>query len=191
MGKKPAPKKPTGTPCNRMSKNGRCGKAFGNTICNGVWCSKWNWCGTSALHKSTMQKAFSLGNFKACAKKAPVKKPVGKKPPVKKPVGKKVAGTPCNRMSKNGRCGKAFGNTICNGVWCSKWNWCGLSALHKSTMQKPFSMGNFAHCVKPGKPKPKVPVKGKAGVPCTRMGKNGRCGKAFKNTICYKSYCSK
>merc|ERR1719359_2447770 len=44
----------------KVSKNGRCGKAFGNTRCTkaGVFCSKWNWCGTSALHKKTHQPKY-------------------------------------------------------------------------------------------------------------------------------------
>merc|ERR1711957_97000 len=55
--------------CN-VSKNGRCGKSFHNTICPAGWCSKWNWCGTSALHKKTHQVAFDAK--KACAKKSKV-----------------------------------------------------------------------------------------------------------------------
>merc|ERR1711912_229088 len=51
-----------------VSKNGRCGKAFGNTRCTkaGVYCSKWNWCGTSALHKRTHQAKYDGRN---CGKK--------------------------------------------------------------------------------------------------------------------------
>merc|ERR1711904_176879 len=68
-------------------------------------------------------------------------KVIGKKTTTpKKPVGH------CAKMSRNGRCGKAFGSTICKNSYCSRWNWCGLSALHKSTQQKPFSMGKFANC---------------------------------------------
>ena len=46
-----------------VSKNGRCGAAFTKTRCGynakvPVYCSRWGWCGTSALHKSTHQSAF-------------------------------------------------------------------------------------------------------------------------------------
>merc|ERR1712021_2642 len=89
--------------CN-VSKNGRCGKAFHNTICASGFCSKWNWCGSSALHKSTHQAAFDAK--KSCAVKKAVKKVVVKKA-AKKVVVKKVAKkvVKCN-VSKNGRCGK-------------------------------------------------------------------------------------
>merc|ERR1719450_1498299 len=87
-----------------VSKNGRCGKAFGNTRCAGGFCSRWNWCGTSALHKKTHQAAFDA---RKCPKKATIKVKVTKKPAVK--IVKKV-GACALKVSKNGRCGKAFGN---------------------------------------------------------------------------------
>merc|ERR1711898_83275 len=68
--------------------------------------------------------------------KKPAKKVV-KKPKVKVTLKKKVvkkAAAKCN-LSKNGRCGPKFGNTICPSGYCSKWWWCGTSALHKSTHQ--------------------------------------------------------
>merc|ERR1711988_1958123 len=55
-----------------LSKNGRCGKAFGNTRCPAGFYSRWNWCGTSALHKRTHQAAFD-------ARKCPVAKAAPKK----------------------------------------------------------------------------------------------------------------
>merc|ERR1711957_421237 len=122
--KKAAPK------CN-VSKNGRCGKSFHNTICPAGWCSRWNWCGTSALHKKTHQVAFDAK--KRCAKKSKV---VIKK--AKKSAKKMVKKNPKCNVSKNGRCGKSFHNTICPAGWCSKWNWCGTSALHKKTHQVAF-----------------------------------------------------
>merc|ERR1711976_912656 len=118
-----------------ISKNGRCGKAFGNTRCAGGFCSKWNGCGTSALHKKTHQAMYD-------ARKCPAaKKPSPKKPAVK--PTKKV-GACALKVSKNGRCGKAFGNTRCGakGVFCSKWNWCGTSALHKRTHQAKYDGRN-------------------------------------------------
>merc|ERR1712039_66899 len=67
-----------------VSKNGRCGARFGNTRCagnkTGVYCSRWNWCGTSALHKKTAQAKFNslaCGAPKKVVKKA---KKAGKKP---------------------------------------------------------------------------------------------------------------
>merc|ERR1719379_1428743 len=70
-----------------ISKNGRCGKAFGNTRCAGGFCSKWNWCGTSALHKKTHQAMYDGRN---CAKKVvkKVKVTLKKKAPKKKVVKK-------------------------------------------------------------------------------------------------------
>merc|ERR1712167_463151 len=73
--------------CN-LSKNGRCGPKFGNTICPSGYCSKWWWCGTSALHKSTHQVQYDAKP--ACAAKKAVKKVV-KKPKVKVTLKKKVA----------------------------------------------------------------------------------------------------
>merc|ERR1712227_446932 len=63
-----------------ISKNGRCGKAFGNTRCAGGFCSKWNWCGTSALHKRTHQAKYDGRN---CGKRV-VKKTLKLKLKVKK-----------------------------------------------------------------------------------------------------------
>merc|ERR1712164_227657 len=144
--------------CN-LSKNGRCGPQFGNTICPSGYCSQWWWCGTSALHKSTHQAKYDAKP--ACAAKKAVKKVVKKaakkvvkKPKVKVTLKKKVAKKPkvkvtlkkkvakkaaakCN-LSKNGRCGPKFGNTICPSGYCSKWWWCGTSALHKSTHQAKY-----------------------------------------------------
>merc|ERR1740139_2116113 len=70
-----------------VSKNGRCGPTYQNTRCAGgptTYCSKWSWCGGSALHKSTMQ-AGGLYNGRVCA--APIKKIVK---PAAKVVAKKV-----------------------------------------------------------------------------------------------------
>merc|ERR1712087_472518 len=98
---------------------------MGNTICPKGWCSRWNWCGTSSLHKSTHQAAFDAKP--ACSAKKVVLKA--------KKVAKKVI--KCN-VSKNGRCGKPFHNTICAWGYCSRWNWWGTSALHKRTHQPAF-----------------------------------------------------
>merc|ERR1719335_993481 len=135
-----------------ISKNGRCGKAFGNTRCAGGFCSKWNWCGTSALHKKTHQAMYD-------ARKCPAaKKPSPKKPAVK--PTKKV-GACALKVSKNGRCGKAFGNTRCGakGVFCSKWNWCGTSALHKRTHQAKYDGRNCGKRVVKKTLKLKIKVK--------------------------------
>merc|ERR1712185_138151 len=118
-----------------VSKNGRCGKAYANTRCPAGYCSRWNWCGTSPLHKKTHQAAFDARKCpKAKAAKKVTKKTVKK--PVKKIVKKVHAGCKL-RVSKNGRCGAKFGKTRCTraGVYCSRWNWCGTSALHKRTHQ--------------------------------------------------------
>merc|ERR1712193_428238 len=64
--KKPAAKKPAAKKCN-VSKNGRCGAKFGHTICAWGYCSRWNWCGTSKLHKSTHQPKYDAR--KECAAK--------------------------------------------------------------------------------------------------------------------------
>merc|ERR1712139_326229 len=122
-----APVKPHPNCARAVSKNGRCGTKFGNTRCAGGYCSKWNWCGSSALHKKTHQAKFD-------AVKCPSKKPVAPK----KNVGCSL------KVSKNGRCGKRFGNTRCArvGTYCSRWNWCGASKLHKKTQQKRFNGRN-------------------------------------------------
>merc|ERR1711985_65606 len=79
--------------CN-LSKNGRCGPNFGNTICPAGFCSKWWWCGTSALHKSTHQVKYDAKP--SCpAKKVAVK--VTKKP-VKK-VAVKVTKKPVKKVA--------------------------------------------------------------------------------------------
>jgi len=47
------------------STNGRCGPHYQNTICPKSWCSKFAWCGTTPLHKSTHQALYdgvSKGN---------------------------------------------------------------------------------------------------------------------------------
>merc|ERR1712216_1074142 len=80
--------------------------------------------------KKPVKKAAKKGVKKAAKK-------VVKKPKVKVTLKKKVAkkaAAKCN-LSKNGRCGPKFGNTICPSGYCSKWWWCGTSALHKSTHQ--------------------------------------------------------
>merc|ERR1711881_138066 len=67
----PKPKKPAAPKCN-LSKNGRCGPKYGNTICPAGYCSKWWWCGTSKLHKSTQQPKYNArSGCKKVAAKAP------------------------------------------------------------------------------------------------------------------------
>merc|ERR1711988_1271644 len=83
-----------------LSKNGRCGKAFKNTRCASGFCSRWNWCGTSALHKKTHQAAFDAR--KCPAKAVPKKRKVVIK---KKKSTTKKAHPSCRlAVSKNGRC---------------------------------------------------------------------------------------
>merc|ERR1712085_122719 len=57
------------------------------------------------------------------------------------------------KVSKNGRCGSRFGRTRCPGksenqVSCSRWNWCGVSKLHRSTDQKVYHTHKCAKVVK-------------------------------------------
>merc|ERR1712178_247714 len=71
--------------------NGRCGPHYGNTICPAGYCSKWWWCGTSKLHKSTHQARFDARP--ECMKKKPAAKgpkKVVKKPKVHVKVHKKI-----------------------------------------------------------------------------------------------------
>merc|ERR1711862_1066689 len=103
--------------CN-LSKNGRCGAKFGNTRCAWGFCSKFNWCGTTAQHKATHQPAFDASPH--CTKKAAKKQPK------------------CN-LSKNGKCGKANGGTICPVGYCSKAGTCGTDKMHKATKQIAYS----------------------------------------------------
>merc|ERR1711935_260268 len=88
---------------NAVSKNGRCGAAFKNTRCGTnakVFCSRWGWCGTSALHKSTHQRQ---SDGRRCTVGKVVKKIVKK---ITK-RGKKVI----KRLVKKGR---KIGKTIAN-----------------------------------------------------------------------------
>merc|ERR1712151_509704 len=76
-----------------LSRNGRCGPHYGNTICPAGYCSKWWWCGTSALHKRTRQARFDARPECMKRKKAKrvVKKVVKKIVKHAKKVAKKVA----------------------------------------------------------------------------------------------------
>merc|ERR1712039_817588 len=150
-----------------VSKNGRCGTKYGNTRCagnKGVFCSRWAWCGTSALHKKTHQAKFDSQTCGAAKPKAAAKKVVkkaAKKAPVK-----------CLKDSKNGRCGKAHGNTKCGQnpkVFCSRWGWCGPSALHKKTHQAAYD-GKACGAKKPAAKKaaPKKAAKKAAKKPAAK-----------------------
>merc|ERR1711998_299947 len=73
--------------------NGRCGARFGKTRCTraGVYCSRWNWCGTSALHKRTHQALYDGRNCGAkVVKKRVVKKRIVKKAKKAAKKGKKI-----------------------------------------------------------------------------------------------------
>merc|ERR1712194_905035 len=68
------------------------------------------------------------------------------------------------KVSKNGRCGSRFGRTRCPGksenqVSCSRWNWCGVSKLHRSTDQKVYHTHKCAKVAK--KVTKKIVKKGK------------------------------
>merc|ERR1711881_340526 len=91
-----------------------------------------------AAAKKVVKKAAAKKVLKKIAKKGAAKKVVKKaaKKVVKKAAAKK-APAKCN-VSKNGRCGPKFGKTICPAGYCSKWAWCGTSALHKSTHQAAY-----------------------------------------------------
>merc|ERR1712083_577936 len=56
----------------------------------------------------------------------------------KKPVKKASTAACVNKISKNMRCGAKHNNTICPFGYCSKWGWCGMSSLHKSTHQPAY-----------------------------------------------------
>merc|ERR1712072_1133563 len=114
----PVQKKPAKAGSCNLSKNGRCGVPFGNTRCVWGFCSKWNWCGTTAKHKATHQPAFDASPH--CTKKAAKKQPK------------------CN-LSKDGKCGKAHGGTICPVGWCNKAGTCGTDKMHKAEAQRDFS----------------------------------------------------
>merc|ERR1712146_608570 len=117
-----------------VSKNGRCGPAHRHTRCpgnGGVYCSKWGWCGTSATHKRYQVKLY---NSHHCGKKrAP--------PRIVKSHNCKL------RLSRNGRCVPHFHNTRCarRGQFCSRWNWCGKTRMHRLHSQKRF---NYIRCAK-------------------------------------------
>lgn len=90
-----------------VSKDGKCGAANGNTICQGSGfgncCSQYGWCGSTADHcGGTTTPPPSTGN-----------------------------------VSKDGKCGAANGNTICKGSGfgdcCSQYGWCGSTPQHCGT----------------------------------------------------------
>jgi hypothetical protein len=124
----------------KVSSNGRCGSKYGNTRCAGkregaVSCSRWSWCGTSPLHKKTNQVKYQ--SHKCGAAKVT-------------PTGLRA----CLKMSKNGRCGRKYGSTQCGTstkVFCSRWNWCGTSRLHKNGSQKKFNGHACRGAAKKGK----------------------------------------
>merc|ERR1712004_604728 len=130
--------------CRKLEKGARCGRKFGGRCCGkGRYCSKWNWCGTSKLHKRTQQRRYSNWVLK---KRHPNHK--------------------CRKLEKGARCGKQFGGRCCGkGRFCSKWNWCGTSKLHKSTKQRRYS--NWV--LKKRRPNHK----------CRKLEKGARCGKQF------------
>merc|ERR1711881_514183 len=91
-----------------------------------------------AAAKKVVKKAAAKKVLKKIAKKGAAKKVVKKaaKKVVKKAAAKKTPAK-CN-VSKNGRCGPKYGNTICPAGYCSQWWWCGTSALHKKTHQAKY-----------------------------------------------------
>merc|ERR1712139_205412 len=124
-----------------VAKKGRCGAKFRARCPLKQSCSKWGWCGTSALHKKTAQKLFNGRRCKA------VKKRVAQENQEDHQKGKKVVKKGkfsrwCKlRVTKNGRCGRKFKNTRCasRGQYCSRWGWCGRSSLHRRTSTKRFN----------------------------------------------------
>ena len=83
---------------NEKYKCARCGKKLGGRCCGkGRYYSKWNWCGTSKLHKRIQQRKYS--NFV-----------------LKKPHNHK-----CRKLEKGARCCKKFSGRCCGkGRYCSK-----------------------------------------------------------------------
>merc|ERR1712151_89889 len=114
----PVQKKPVKAGSCNISKNGRCGVPFGNTRCAWGYCSKGNWGGAPPQHKATHQAAFDASPH--CTKKAAKKQPK------------------CN-LSKDGKCGKAHGGTICPVGWCNKQGVCGTSKMFKANAVRDFS----------------------------------------------------
>merc|ERR1711988_1251897 len=127
-----------------VAKNMRCGARYKTRCPPKTFCSRWGWCGTSALHKKTHQALFD-GRICKAAKKRVVKKKAVKK--VKKVAKKGACRYP---VSRNGRCGRRHRNTRCAGVrqFCSRWGWCGTSRLHKRTQQKLFNGRRCGEVVK-------------------------------------------
>merc|ERR1712139_229841 len=134
-----------------VAKKGRCGAKFRARCPLKQSCSKWGWCGTSALHKKTAQKLFNGRRCKTTKK-------------VKKVVKKGKFSRWCKlRVTKNGRCGRKFKNTrrASRGQYCSRWGWCGRSSLHRRTSTKRFNGRRCGKVVKRTVRRKKAIKKGK------------------------------
>jgi len=115
----------TPTPTGKVSTNGQCGSANGNTICpSSQCCSKYGYCGTSDAHCGTgCQSAFGKCNGSGSSTTKTTTKSSTK-------TTTKTS-TPTGKVSTDGKCGPANGNTICsNNNCCSKYGYCGTSSAH-------------------------------------------------------------
>ncbi|RPA80933.1 galactose oxidase [Ascobolus immersus RN42] len=101
------------------SKDGRCGKGFGNATCKG-WplgecCSEYGYCGGSAAH-------CGVGCQNGCD---------GGDPTSSAPIGEPTASIP---ITKDGTCGRTNGGAICmgwpQGECCSMYGFCGDTSAH-------------------------------------------------------------
>jgi len=99
---------------NNISKDGKCGKDNGKTVCpSGDCCSKYGYCGKSDKHcGSGCQSEFGICTGSSNTSST-------------KPSSTKVS----LPTSTDGKCGKDNGKTVCSsGYCCSKYGYCGKTS---------------------------------------------------------------
>ena len=150
--------------CN-FTKNSRCGKGHGNTICNSGYCDYWGYCtkSSSAEHKKWQQKEFAASTCK---------------PSLVKPVD---LGSACRMAGANRQCGIDSRWKHCATGFCNRTGWC--EAGPRRFDQLEYSEGT---CVNGIKVKPNF---GKFYYDSCNFTRNNRCGKGHGNTICNSGYC--
>ena len=154
----------------KTNASGRCGPNFENAYCRqGGYCSAWGWCGTSSQHKAhSANSQYDGEQYTALCEKLEAEK-------CKVKTSKEVGG----------RCGPDFENAYClEGVYCSRWAWCGVSSQHKAHSSNSAYDGEHykAAC---------ETLQSQNNVCNVKVATNGRCGQDFENAYCRPGgYCS-
>ncbi|KAL6709250.1 hypothetical protein ACN47E_001657 [Coniothyrium glycines] len=106
----------------------QCGPKAGNQKCRqNKCCSQYGWCGTTnAYCRATSGCQPLFGRCTGAVPAPPSPSPSSSSPPVTQPANALI--------SKDGRCGSAFGGRTCKGSifgnCCSAYNWCGTTSGH-------------------------------------------------------------